>query len=635
MNALASLWARLRSASRGTYMVPGESSRRVGLAIVGIALFAFFSVNYDNFSGSSNLLAIGLNVSSIAIASVGTMALLASGNVDLSIGSQFALISVLTAQAVKGSQSAIVGILVALAVGTALGLTNGILVRLLKISPLIVTLGTLALYRGLAYIVTDGVEVFGFPTSFTSLGTGHILGVQTPVVVAGAVFAIGSVLLLRTVGGLRLYAIGGNPEAARLVGVNVDRAVITAYALNGMLIGIVALLATARLSSGSPGTAVGFELDVLIAVILGGFAFTGGSGHPIGVLTGVLTIGVLDSGLIFAGLQEWWQQFARGVLLLTALGSDQLLFWVRARRRAAAAAAPAFDAPKADTEAVPERRIGETILDCRDLAVRYGPVLALEDASLEVRAGEIVCLLGDNGAGKSTLIKVLSGAVRPSEGAMYLDGEEISLSSPHDARERGIETVFQDLALCPNLGVAHNLVLGDEPRRGPRFLGFRDDRRAAELARERTATLGVRIEDFNRPVQTLSGGQRQAVALGRVIRDDVRIVILDEPTAALGVAQTRQVLQLVRSTAARGHGVVLITHDVQQVLEVADRVVVLRLGRVIHDGPVAELDAIRLLELMAGMVTEEPKVGTERRRAAARRRHRHRQQQGRPGDAAG
>jgi ribose/xylose/arabinose/galactoside ABC-type transport system permease subunit len=321
VNALASLSARLRSASRGTYMVPGESSRRVGLAIVGIAIFAFFSLKYDNFSGGSNLLAIGLNVSSIAIASVGTMALLASGNVDLSIGSQFALVSVLTAQAVKGSQSAVVGVLVALAVGTVLGTTNGILVRLLKISPLIVTLGTLALYRGLAYIFTDGVEVFGFPTSFTALGTGHILGVQTPVVIAAVVFAIGSFLLLRTVGGLRLYAIGGNAETARLVGINVNRSVIAAYALNGMLIGIVALLATARLSSGSPGTAVGFELDVLIAVILGGFAFTGGSGHPIGVLTGVLTIGVLDSGLIFAGLQEWWQQFARGVLLLTALGS--------------------------------------------------------------------------------------------------------------------------------------------------------------------------------------------------------------------------------------------------------------------------------------------------------------------------
>jgi ribose/xylose/arabinose/galactoside ABC-type transport system permease subunit/ABC-type branched-subunit amino acid transport system ATPase component len=612
VNAFRSLAERLRSASRGTYMVPGESSRRVGLAIVGIAIFVFFSSKYGNFSGSDNLLAIGLNVSSIAIASVGTMALLASGNVDLSIGSQFALISVLTAQAVKGSQSAVIGVLVALAVGTTLGTFNGILVRLLKISPLIVTLGTLALFRGLAYIFTDGVEVFGFPSSFTAIGTGHILGIQAPVVIAAVVFAIGSFLLLRTVGGLRLYAIGGDPEAARLTGVNVDRSVIAAYALNGLLMGIVALLATARLSSGSPGTAVGFELDVLIAVILGGFAFTGGSGHPIGVLTGVLTIGVLDSGLIFAGLQEWWQQFARGVLLLTALGSDQVLLWVRARRRAkAASAAPAFEAREEGGDAPPqERKIGEPILSCRDLSVRYGPVLALEDASLEVRAGEIVCLLGDNGAGKSTLIKVISGAVRPHEGGMWLDGEELALSSPHDARARGIETVFQDLALCPNLGVAHNLVLGDEPRRGPRWLGLRDDRRAAALARERIGTLGARIDDLNRPVQSLSGGQRQAVALSRVIRDDVRIVILDEPTAALGVAQTEQVLQLVRGTAARGHGVILITHDVQQVLEVADRVVVLRLGRVIHDGPTTELDAIRLLELMAGMVATEPKVGT-------------------------
>ena len=612
MSSFRSLTERLRSASRGTYMVPGESSRRVGLAIVGIAIFVFFSVKYDNFSGSDNLLAIGLNVSSIAIASVGTMTLLASGNVDLSIGSQFALISVLTAQAVKGSQSAVIGVLVALAVGTTLGTFNGILVRLLKISPLIVTLGTLALFRGLAYIFTDGVEVFGFPSSFTAIGTGHILGIQAPVVIAAVVFAIGSFLLLRTVGGLRLYAIGGDPEAARLTGVNVDRTVIAAYALNGLLMGIVALLATARLSSGSPGTAVGFELDVLIAVILGGFAFTGGSGHPIGVLTGVLTISVLDSGLIFAGLQEWWQQFARGVLLLTALGSDQVLLWFREHRREkAAAAVPAFEAREEGGKAPPpERKIGEPILSCRDLTVRYGPVLALADASLEVKAGEIVCLLGDNGAGKSTLIKTISGAVRPNEGGMWLDGEELSLSSPHDARARGIETVFQDLALCPNLGVAHNLVLGDEPRRGPRFLGLRDDRRAAALARERIATLGARIDDLNRPVQSLSGGQRQAVALSRVIRDDVRIVILDEPTAALGVAQTEQVLQLVRGTAARGHGVVLITHDVQQVLEVADRVVVLRLGRVIHDGPAAELDAIRLLELMAGMVKAEPKVGT-------------------------
>jgi ribose/xylose/arabinose/galactoside ABC-type transport system permease subunit/ABC-type branched-subunit amino acid transport system ATPase component len=603
-----------RRSARPAWLVPGESSRRSGLAIIGIALFLGFGFSYDNFWGSDNVLAIALNLSSIAIASVGAMALLTSGNVDLSIGSQYALISVLTAQAVKGSGSAIVGVLVALAVGTGLGLVNGILVRVLKIAPLIVTLGTLALYRGLASIVTNGVAVYGFPKSFTDLGTDHLLGIQIPVWVAAVVFAVGAFVLLRTVVGLRLYAIGGNPDAARLTGINVPRTVVATYAANGFLMGIVALLATARLSSGTPEIGVDFELDVLIAVILGGVAFTGGAGHPIGVVTGVVTIGILDSGLVFAGLQDWWQQFARGALLIAALSSDQLLAGLKARRAKAAAqrgatssaAAPAA-APAAAEAPPPERDVGDVVLEGRDLTVRYGGVLALDAASLRVRAGEIVCLLGDNGAGKSTLIKVLSGAVGLDAGELVLDGRPLALGSPRDARDAGIETVFQDLALCPNLGIAHNLVLGDEPRRGgPGVFALRDDVRAADLADERLDALGVRVADVNRPVAGLSGGQRQAVAIARVLRDDVRVVILDEPTAALGVTQTRQVLELVRNAAARGHGVILITHDVQQVFEIADRVVVLRLGRVIHDGPVAALDPLGLLNLMSGVAEPEP-----------------------------
>jgi ribose/xylose/arabinose/galactoside ABC-type transport system permease subunit/ABC-type branched-subunit amino acid transport system ATPase component len=599
--------------ARPAWLVPGESSRRAGLAVIGIALFLGFGISYDNFWGGDNVLAIALTLSSIAIASVGAMALLTSGNVDLSIGSQFALISVLTAQAVKGSGSAVVGVIVALAVGTGLGLVNGILVRLLKIAPLIVTLGTLALYRGLASIVTNGVAVYGFPKSFTAIGTTHLLGIQVPVWIAGAVFALGSFVLLRTVVGLRLYAIGGNPDAARLTGINVPRTVVATYAVNGFLMGIVALLATARLSSGTPEIGVEFELDVLIAVILGGVAFAGGAGHPIGVLTGVVTIGILDSGLVFAGLQDWWQQFARGALLIAALASDQILVALKARRAKAAAqrgAGPGGAAAAAQNDAArPARHVGDVVLAGTDLSVRYGGVLALDSASLQVRAGEIVCLLGDNGAGKSTLIKVLSGAVGLDAGELVLDGRPLALGSPRDARDHGIETVFQDLALCPNLGIAHNLVLGDEPRRARgRWLGplaLRDDVRAAELADERLASLGVRVADVNRPVAGLSGGQRQAVAIARVLRDDVRVVILDEPTAALGVTQTRQVLDLVRNTAARGHGVILITHDVQQVFEIADRVVVLRLGRIIHDGPVAELDALGLLGLMSGTAPAE------------------------------
>jgi len=585
---------------------PGDSSRRLGLAVVGLALFVYFGVRYDNFFGADNIVATGLNVSSIAIAAVGTMALLVSGNVDLSIGSQYALVAVVTAWVVRETQNPLLGVLTGISLGLVLGLLNGLLVVWLKISPLIVTLGTLAIYRGLAFVVGDGVSVYGFPSSFTSIGRTRWLGVPVPVLVAALVFLVGGWLLLATVPGLRLFAIGGNAESSRLVGIPVRRLVVTSFMVNGGLIGLVAMLTTARLGSGAPNYGIQFEMAVLTAVILGGVAFNGGSGHPLGVLTGVCTIGILDAGLIFAGLQDWYQQIARGSLLLLALVSDQaiLAFKSRASRGARSVPVAAPDVVVHDDFAERERprsADGEVALEATGLTVRYGNSTVLVDAGIRVHAGEVVCVAGDNGAGKSTLIKALCGVARPVAGKIFLDGRPMTFAQPSDARRAGIETVFQGLALCENLGVAHNLVLGDEPRRRiGGILPVRDDRRATAIARSRLGSLGVTVSDPNRAVAQLSGGQRQSVAIARVLRDDVRIVILDEPTAALGVKQTAEVLRLVRSVADAGHGVVLISHDVEDIFDVADRVVILQLGRVIFDGAIAGLTRLELLRLMSG-----------------------------------
>lgn len=604
----------VRPATRRT-LSPGDSSRRAGLAGLGLLLFVCFSVGYENYFSAANTVTTALNVSSIAIASIGSMALLTSGNVDLSIGSQFALVSVVCATVVRDSGSPVLGVMVALLLGLLLGFVNGLFVRWLRISPLIVTVGLLAIYRGLAYVVADGVSVFGLPSSFTAIGTARLLGIPIPVAVAGLVFLVGALLLQRTVGGLRLYAIGGNASSARLVGINVGRSSTVAYALNGLCIGVVALLATARLGSGSPSVGGQFELDVLTAVILGGVAFTGGSGHPLGVGVGVLTIGVVNSGLIFAGLQDWYQQIAKGSLLLLALLSDQLLLQWRLRRdgRSNPNGPPIPSGEPVDRDpplaAGPGRQacvVGPIVLEVRGLSVRYGNVEALACADLEVRAGEVVCLVGDNGAGKSTLIKAISGVVRPASGALRVAGDQVRFCHPSDARAAGIETVHQDLALFENLGVAHNLVLGTEPRRRVlRLLMLRDDAAAVAVARDRLDSFGAPIADLTRPVSQLSGGQRQAVALGRVLRGDVRVVILDEPTAALGAAQTAHLRQLVRKVASAGCGVILISHDLEDIVAVADRVVMLRLGRVVHDGPVAGLDRMDLLRLMAGMATSD------------------------------
>ena len=590
---------------------PGPRSSRAGLAVLGIGLFVYFSLKYDNFLSIDNAIAISLNMSAMTIAAIGTMALLVSGNVDLSIGSQYALVAMTTAWVLKSTGNTTLGIATAIVTGLVLGLINGLLVQWLRISPLIVTIGTLALYRGLAYHIGDGLSVSGFPKAYRWLGTTRWWGIPLPVFVAALVFAVGAWILSTTVAGVRLYAIGGSRDSARMAGLPVGRTTVAMFTVNGGLIGIVALLGTSKLNTGAPNFGLQFEMAVLTAVILGGVAFNGGMGRPLGVLVGVLTIGVIESGLTFAGFQEWHQQMARGSLLVAALIADQILLGIRRRRRReralAGRGAPAAEAAVVppDTAALRLSTVGadrsQVLLEVRNATVQYSGTVVLEDASLTVHAGEVVCLVGDNGAGKSTLIKVISGAVRPSSGTVALGGEVLELSGPIDARRAGIETVYQDLALCSNLGIAHNMVLGEEPkRRLGGVLPVRDDRRATVLARQRLDSLGATLDDLSRPVAELSGGQRQTVSISRVLTAGVRLVILDEPTAALGVTQTAEVLELVRSIARAGRGVILISHDVEDIFEVADRVVILRLGRVILDTPISRIDRLELLRLMSG-----------------------------------
>ena len=310
---------------------PGEASGRVGLALVALALVVLFSLLNASFLRLENFVVIGVNSTSILIAVLGTSALLIAGYVDLSIGSMVALIGIITAKVAVLTQSALLAVCVGLGLGFLLGLVNGLLVRRLSISPLIVTLAMLALYGGLAFVVSS-TAVYGFPEALLELGRGKILGVQYTVIIAAAIFAIGAFILTSTVTGLRIYAIGGDPRAAELCGIPVGRTVVGLYAANGLLIGLVSVLIAGRLGSITPTIGVRFELDVLTAAILGGVAFSGGAGRPLGIAIGVATIGILNAGLIFVGLQSWWQSIAVGGMLLLALVADQAAIGLRSRR---------------------------------------------------------------------------------------------------------------------------------------------------------------------------------------------------------------------------------------------------------------------------------------------------------------
>jgi fructose transport system ATP-binding protein len=225
----------------------------------------------------------------------------------------------------------------------------------------------------------------------------------------------------------------------------------------------------------------------------------------------------------------------------------------------------------------------QPILVGRGLTKRYGKVVALDNCDFDLYPGEILAVIGDNGAGKSTLIKAVSGAVIPDEGEVFLEGQKIAFRSPTDARNAGIETVYQTLAMSPALSIADNMFMGRELRR-PGFMGdwlrMLDRPRMEKFAREKLTELGLMtIQNINQSVETLSGGQRQGVAVARAAAFGSKMVIMDEPTAALGVKESRRVLELILDVKRRGLPIVLISHNMPHVFEVADRIHIHRLGR--------------------------------------------------------
>jgi ABC-type sugar transport system ATPase subunit len=245
------------------------------------------------------------------------------------------------------------------------------------------------------------------------------------------------------------------------------------------------------------------------------------------------------------------------------------------------------------------------VLETRGLSKSFGAVVAVDSIDLEIYAGELLALIGDNGAGKSTLVKLLSGALRPDSGELILRGEKVSFSSPHEARMRGLETVYQDLALAQVLDVAGNLFLGRELVYRvpflPRLLSPLNRRAMARRATERIQDLEIQLPAVsNHPVDRLSGGQRQAVAIARGAAWATEVLFMDEPTAALGGKQSTAVLTLARRLVTEGLAVVLITHTLPYVMEYADRIVVLRRGSKVADLPRAQATPEQLVSLIVG-----------------------------------
>ena len=334
---------------------------------------------------------------------------------------------------------------------------NGVLISYLDFSPIIVTLGGFAGARGVAEAITHDTTQFGFGSKFAWLGNGEVVGIPVPAVIFLATFLVGAYVWYEMPVGRHMTAIGADKAAARSLGVGVRRIPLVLYAMSGLAAAAGGLIITSELDGASLSIGVGLELEVLTAILLGGVAFSGGRGSLWGVLFGVLFVGVLDNGLILLNVGPVLRE-SRGRRRAdrrggaptpsTSAWSGCLSGWKRAamtsRRR------PHDDRDK------------PFVLEVQSVTKRFGPVTALRDVNVQLRAGEVLGLIGDNGAGKSTLVNILCGALRADEGRLLVDGVERHFADPSDARAVGIETVFQNLALIPTLNIWENVYLRRE-----------------------------------------------------------------------------------------------------------------------------------------------------------------------------
>jgi simple sugar transport system ATP-binding protein len=249
-------------------------------------------------------------------------------------------------------------------------------------------------------------------------------------------------------------------------------------------------------------------------------------------------------------------------------------------------------APRNDTDA--------PLLEIRGVTKAFGSVISLADISTTVRAGQVTCVLGDNGAGKSTFIKLLSGVYRPDQGELLMDGEPVRFGTPREALDAGIATVFQDLAVVPLMSIWRNFFLGSEPTKGRGPLRRFDAEKAKQITRSEMADMGIDIRDVDQPVGTLSGGERQSVAIARAVHFGARLLILDEPTSALGVKQAGVVLKYIVQARDKGLGVIFITHNPHHAYPVGDRFLLLKRGKSLGDFAKSEISLGELTRLMAG-----------------------------------
>jgi ribose transport system ATP-binding protein len=583
-------------------------ARTQGLALALLLLIAVFAWRAPGFATSYNFGDLLRDLSILGLLAIGETFVMIGGGIDLSVGSVLLIAGIVVDDLIRlGGLSPFVAVPIALAVGCAVGAFNGYLVTRLRISPFIVTLATLYMIRGIGLSlyrsdVRNLMAAVISDETFLILGQGAVFGVPVSFLIFAVLLILGTLVLRRTRFGLHLYAVGGSELAARLTRIRVARIQLSTYVIAGFCSALAGVILASRLQTGAPEAGLGQEFDVIAAVIIGGASLFGGRGTLVGTLLGAAFITVLAKGQTLIGVPSNYQSFTRGIVILVAVALDVLsqrgISAARPLRRARAGPTRQIE-PRVEEvpRARPEQPTGVPVLRSAQLSKAFVELRAVDAVDFDVQAGEVHAIVGENGAGKSTLVKMLSGVLAPDSGEILIDGKAATLHDVAAAQDQGIAVIYQERAVVPELTVAQNIMLGHEPTRG--LPGLIDQSAMREQA-ERIWGLLDSPAPLDVPVRELGPSIQQVVDIARALAFDARVVIMDEPTAALTQQETQRLFEIVRGLQSRGTAVIYISHDLEEIFEIADRVTVLRDGRLVRTLPVAEVTRPALVRMMIG-----------------------------------
>jgi len=577
------------------------------LIVAVFVVFVFISNNFGTFNSTMTMLSAN---AALGISAIGMTFIILTGGIDLSAGSTIAFAGAVSALAMTGVAgeagmgplATVVGVAVAIGASVAVGALNGFIITGFRVSPFMATLATQCLTRGLALGLTNSTRIVVKNEAFVSFGQGFIGNTGIPIILVFIIglFIFGSFILNKTVFGRRVLAVGGNIEAAKASGIHVNRQLMLTYMFAGILTGVSTVFTIGRAISAQPLAAMDLEFEIITAVVIGGTSLMGGTGSMLGTFLGFLLVAIIRQGLNMMDVSPYFQYVVKGIIILVAVLADQAGASNKGKVKVKDAVEHESHHTDAENWSTVMEKVKEgkqKVLQLKNIHKSFPGVKALDDVSLEVKCGTVHALVGENGAGKSTLMKVLSGVYKKDAGVICVDDVPLEIDSPIKSSALGIQVIYQELALIPELSIAQNVFLGKE------ILGkskiAMNMRAMARRTQELLTKFGLKLNVLRR-TNDHTVGQMQMVEIAKAFSSNAWVIVMDEPTSAITEADKERLFKIVRELKQKGLAIVYISHRMQEIFEIADEVTVLRDGKTVFNAPIQEVDEQLIIKHMVG-----------------------------------